>query len=698
MVYLKSSTGRKLRKDSFEAQHDMDFVFSRLKELYVNKQLSTTQIPEVLKKENDITMSSVKCYHLIEQLGILRNKSEAVSLSLSSLDYSTTFLTDEMLSIIDGITLGDGGIQANENTKVARISISGAQKEFIEYCHKLLKPYGPSDLSFSPSNGRKNGLGTWRTCSKFHPDLYLAYQRWYCQGKKDVPSDVSMLPLSILLWYLGYGSLSIRSTNSMTLYFATNSFTRVAIKNNLITKLEHLGIQTSRITKDNRLFIKTESIVPLINYMGGESPVECYSYKFDIPSWRLNRTMKQTAKELGLSYDKLANWVKTGFVRYSRSPGGKKVLFDNDEFEELKNRLASGELSREKYRKATTRYYSGSNQKVWDSQIGRLECEGDEEYLDRMAHIYIENGFPYKRHTQDKLRKLWFGLRKSQYIIPNDNVIQYRRHGLSLADHFHQHIFSLNRKGKLSPVDLFNNSSKLKECLRRNKALSGTLTYAGLHSAICSDVCSPRLNNFPPLIARDIYNYYCKDGDWILDPCAGFSGRLIGASICKRKPCYLGIEPSQKTYYGLVDTQKFLASVKPEFKSRILNGCAEEELSRLRDESFDFCFTSPPYFNTEEYDTSKTQSHIRFSTYDKWKDGFLEVIIGEVHRILNRGKVFAINIGQFGKYDISQDIEKLALQFGFVILERKYIRFPLYGFSQGDKTYRLEPLLILQKK
>jgi DNA modification methylase len=314
-----------------------------------------------------------------------------------------------------------------------------------------------------------------------------------------------------------------------------------------------------------------------------------------------------------------------------------------------------------------------------------------------MADTYIQNGFPYKKYTEDKLQKDWFGIRKSQYVIPESNIISYRRHGLTLADHFHSHIFSLNRKNKLSPVDLFNDKDLLVDCLRKNKALSGTLTYAGLHSAICSNIKSPRLNNFPPLIARDLYNYYCDDGYKVLDFCSGFGGRLLGASISKRKISYTGIEPSEKTYYGLVDTQGFIKKMKPDFSSKILNGCAEEELLLLRDESFDFCFTSPPYFNTEEYDQKNTQSYIRFNNYDMWKNEFLGRVIEETYRILKNDRYFVVNIGKFDKYDISKDVETIALNCGFVLEEKKNIAFPMYGFSKTDKDFRMEPLLVFKK-
>jgi len=693
----KSETDRKIRKDSYEFKYDMNIVSSKLKELYVDRQLSTNQIPEIFKIETGIPINSGKCYQIIKKMGLLRGKSESISLAKSTLDYSTSFLDDKMKGIIDGIVMGDGTMNVNENTKVARVSISGSKKEFIEYCKLLLAPYEAGELYFTPSSGDKDGCGTWTTCSKFHPDLYKIYHRWYNNKVKDVPEDVSFEPICLLLWYLGDGSLSSSTlNNSQSLYFSTNSFSRDCIERHLVSKFNSIGIEISRITSDNRLFLKTKSIVSFLQYIGGESPVKCYSYKFHIDSWRFKRTMKQASCELDLDYGKLANWVKNGFVKHSRSKGGKKVLFSEEEFKELSDRLSSGELSREKHKKALTRPLNIKND-LFDSQIARLKGESDEDYLDRMARIHIKNGFPYKKYSDVKLQKEWFGLVKSQYIIPDTSVIKYRRNGLSFADNFHQHIFSLNRKNKLSPLELFNDISKLKECLKKNNACNGLLTYAGLHSAICSDVRSPRLNNFPPLIARDLYNYYCEDGFNVLDPCAGFGGRLIGASVSKRGISYIGIDPSEKTYYGLVETQKFIKGVKPEFNSKIMLGCAEDELKFLRDDSFDFCFTSPPYFDTEEYSHDSTQSSVKFDEYELWRDKFLYVLIKEVYRVLKGGRIFAVNIGKFGRHNISEDIINMSLKIGFSHVGTKYIRFPIYGFTSSEKDFREEPLMVFKK-
>ena len=435
-----SKTGRKLRKDSFESNNNMRKVRSYLQYLYEDCKLSTNGIPIEMEKKYDIKISAGKAFHILKDMGILRSKSESILMAKATLDYSKSYLTDEMFAVIDGIVIGDGTMDVNEKTKVARVSISGAQEEFIKYCKKILSPYRPSELIYTKSDGAKDSLGIWTVRTKFHPDLYKMYGRWYDINKvKDIPHDVSFEPIAILLWYLGDGSLSsLNKNNSRTLYFSTNSFSKKLIDKNLVTKFEDMGIEVSRITSDNRLFLKTKSIVKLLRYMGGESPVKCYSYKFDIESWRLKKSMKEVANELNVDYQRLASWVKTGFIEHSRSPGGKKVLFSVEEFNKLLKRFKSGELSREKHKKTTLRPIQGSgnarnarNARNTETQILKLMGESDKEYIERMAKIYIQNGFPYKRYSKEKLEKEFFGVRKAQYIIPDTADINYRKNGIN---------------------------------------------------------------------------------------------------------------------------------------------------------------------------------------------------------------------------------------------------------------------------
>ena len=161
------------------------------------------------------------------------------------------------------------------------------------------------------------------------------------------------------------------------------------------------------------------------------------------------------------------------------------------------------------------------------------------------------------------------------------------------------------------------------------------------------------VQEFPPYLARDIYKNYCKDGDKILNPCAGWGGRLIGLASCMWNNIeYWETEPFTKTYDGLVKLKEFLklGDNYKQFNEPI------EELELPKD-YFDFVFTSPPYFDTERYSEEETQSYIGNESYEEWRDNFLYVMLDKIVYSMKIGGVCLLNIGK-NRFPMDTDIKE----------------------------------------
>jgi hypothetical protein len=173
-----------------------------------------------------------------------------------------------------------------------------------------------------------------RTCS--HPDIYSQYLRWYVNdcGKKQPPDDVSITPLSVMIWYLGDGSL-VKTKSSVTIRLSTDGFSKE--KNEmLVEKLKYCGIK-SKVNNDNRIRINNNSISDFFNFIGRSSPIGCYQYKFDLPIWRLeSKRMSIVAKEIGIDYNKLSYWVKNSFVPCLRTSEKARPRFLPEHIEKIK--------------------------------------------------------------------------------------------------------------------------------------------------------------------------------------------------------------------------------------------------------------------------------------------------------------------------------------------------------------------------
>lgn len=174
------------------------------------------------------------------------------------------------------------------------------------------------------------------------------------------------------------------------------------------------------------------------------------------------------------------------------------------------------------------------------------------------------------------------------------------------------------------------------------------------------------VNEFPPYVARDIYTQYGKrEGNNtlnILDPCAGWGGRMIGAASIPNTR-YVACEPSTETYNGLMELGEWLKILQPSFNFTIYHTPYEEFET---DEVFDVALTSPPYYDTEHYSEEKTNSFNRYPSFDSWVDGFYKPLIINTVSHIKDGGVFILNVGD-RKYPLSEKLSEICVDKGLYV-------------------------------
>lgn len=106
---------------------------------------------------------------------------------------------------------------------------------------------------------------------------------------------------------------------------------------------------------------------------------------------------------------------------------------------------------------------------------------------------------------------------------------------------------------------------------------------------------------------------------------------------------YYGFEPYTKTYNGLNKLGEWIKKRNEHFNFIIENLPFED--SNLKDNYFDFAFTSPPYFDTEKYGNEETNSFNRYKSFDKWCDLFYLPMIEKTMNALKKDCSFVLNIG-----------------------------------------------------
>jgi len=226
---------------------------------------------------------------------------------------------------------------------------------------------------------------------------------------------------------------------------------------------------------------------------------------------------------------------------------------------------------------------------------------------------------------------------------------------------------------------------------------------------------------FPPFHAKFFADRYLPhEGDCIVvDPCAGWGGRLLGTICVERKDkiTYVGIDPEKRNKEAYETIQGYYYKyLKQELKAERASSIFYRPFERwIKTKSAvslhgkaDLVITSPPYFNAEIYNADNTkQSANSFKTYAEWREGFYTPLVQGAFDLLKPGGIFVLNIAntQSAK-DLEKDARSLAKSIGFINFEYfKLAMRPTPGVKAGSKhqvlvdgtLYKFEPCFVFKK-
>ncbi len=189
--------------------------------------------------------------------------------------------------------------------------------------------------------------------------------------------------------------------------------------------------------------------------------------------------------------------------------------------------------------------------------------------------------------------------------------------------------------------------------------------------------------NFPPLTARLLYEK-CTDHIEqdeplnIYDPSAGWGGRILGAMASMKRIHYIGTDPNTDNYidelgksryeyvadffneHGL-ETNPFWEEPKNTY--HVFQEGSEHIGNHPDFQQYkgklDFVFTSPPYFDREQYSDDDEQSFKAYPMYHDWRDNFLKPTLTNAYESLRNDRYLLWNIADIktGK-DTFQPLEQ----------------------------------------
>lgn len=126
----------------------------------------------------------------------------------------------------------------------------------------------------------------------------------------------------------------------------------------------------------------------------------------------------------------------------------------------------------------------------------------------------------------------------------------------------------------------------------------------------------------------------------------GFGGRMLGALSSKKNFRYVGTDPCTETMYHLHQLGDYIEMVTGRDDSYELHCCGSEVFNGPEN-SIDFAFSSPPYFNLEVYSDEETQCYNKFPELNQWLEGYVRETIKNIKHMLKPGRCYAVNIADF---------------------------------------------------
>lgn len=201
-----------------------------------------------------------------------------------------------------------------------------------------------------------------------------------------------------------------------------------------------------------------------------------------------------------------------------------------------------------------------------------------------------------KTNQSDKLLQ-WYDVAPDSYVTRLKKQLGVFTSYKDVVDFVPRSVWNINSRTK-EIKELFEDDLEKHTCKRNG----------GYAVAI-----EQKFSVFNPHLGIEILKIWSNIGDRVIDPFAGRDRALITNFMDRR---YTGFEISKKTFNQVEKKIKAWKHLNKKFECKMINGDGTE-LGGMEDESFDFCFSCPPYAFREKYQSVPGQiSDMKYP--DEW--------------------------------------------------------------------------------
>lgn len=554
-------------------------------------------------------------------------------------------ISDQQRELIYGTLMGDGKKMSMSSLGIKHSSKS---EDYVLWKYAILKNLvSPNSLKkyklYDPRYEKWNESVTFYT--KANTDIETILTQFYGTGKKIISSRImeNLTLFSIAIWYMDDGTTDWQYRNRK---FGQNIGPTATICTDSFTILECIMIID--------WFKSNFKVSPYLTMSIKNHPRVAFDTENTAKLFEMITPYVIASMQYKVKYDY--------YLEYRKSRNPDEIIYPH--------RLAK-------------------SCPVGDD-FKNLTPQEKDTWIDLFIRKIRKYNFPCPTVTAEmktKFIKRLVSLDTSKFC--NSTDIFYHGYPSAFIQSFHPHLYTMKSKGSLSACEIVNDDAMLKDIIQRILLNNNLPNRNNARRFVNGYRGNKMISMFPCYGAKTIYDMYCTKDSKVIDFCAGFGSRMLGAFASQNVATYLACEPNVKTFGGLQDIINDIRKIEPgnNTELQITNSTAEDFLINIKDDVADLIFTSPQYFNTEIYENKNTQSCYKYNNYSDWLENWLFFCINESIRLLKIGGNFVLNVANCYPYMIADDVEKF--------LHNKQI--PGKKMNLFISNTKCEPLFVFQK-
>jgi transposase len=320
--------------------------------------------------------------------------------------------------------------------------------------------------------------------------------------------------------------------------------------------------------------------------------------------------------------------------------------------------------------------FSYNGIKVTGRWLATIPIEERKEVAKTAFEYFRAYGFPYPYYSKEERLEDWETLQNIKPIISNNQILTLGEQGLKSMRHHCPHYFEVKSSKLPSMISAFNNDDKLMNTINNRMGITYKETFNITGNMIRQGLRNSRqafaASLFKPVVAKAIYERYCSENNVVLDISIGFGQRLLGAAASSKVKHYVGLDPWKKTIEAVENIRNEIG-----FSAELI--CAGSERCDLDKGAFDFCFSSPPFYNKEIYSEDSAQAYAD-KTLEEFLTNWWEPTVTNVHAALRPGSLFVLNMDPKIFENMSRFISGK-----FELKEEVFIQFHRKHMSSGSR-------------